>query len=362
MRVSILTFHRAINYGAVLQAYALQTAVQELGADVEIIDYRCNKIEDTYKFSEKMKASKSLKYTVYLLLKKLYPNLKKNRSVNSFVKKYLNLSREYNSENIEDSVDTYDLFLTGSDQVWNWHHTDFDKVFFLDFVKDSRKKYSFAASFGFENLSDKQEEYTELLKSFSCISVREKSGEQIVASILGEDKSVFTTVDPSFLLNEEEWSVVMEQQMESLGDYVLLYELMPSETLKQFALKISKENNYKVVCITNTIMKTSGITYLYGVSPERFLALISKAKCVCTNSFHGTAFSINFNTPFCVELLKGGMALLNTRLENLLTECEAQERIISDHIDPFSMQWDTINENRNRMVADAFDYLRRIIQ
>lgn len=360
MKVGIITFHRAINYGAVLQAYALQQILTNMGYDAEIVDYRCNKIERAYSFVEKLKQAKSLKYVVYLILKRLFPGLKKKRFINKFVKKNLKMSEEYTFQTIKNTNNKYDLFITGSDQVWNYNHTGFDDTYFLKFVEQKSKKKSYAASFGFNKLNTEvHDKYKELLKDFSIISVRENSGTEIIKQLLPEKKAI-VSADPTFLLTKQQWERLCDFEKNNLGSYVLIYELIRSDSLREFACGIAKEKNYKVICISDEWDNKDNVKFLYGASPEEFLWLIKNAKAVCTNSFHGTAFSINFNTPVCVELLKAGMASLNTRILELLETFSINDRIINDKIEPFSMKWEHINRVKETMSKEGVDYLKSI--
>lgn len=144
MRICILTFHRAQNYGAVLQAYALQKKIEELGYTCDILDYRCEKIENSYKlFGVK---SPSPKNVVSMLLHLPF-NIKKEKSFAKFRKQFLRISEEiYTRQNIANSNKEYDVFIVGSDQVWNGDLTGVDRTYFLDFVKERKTKIAYAAS------------------------------------------------------------------------------------------------------------------------------------------------------------------------------------------------------------------------
>lgn len=360
MKIGIITFHNAINYGAALQAYALQNAIKKLGYEVDIIDYNCKRINNAYSFVNKLKQSKSVKYSIYLFVKRLLPNVKKNTNVKNFINHYLKLSDYCDINNIKSFEEKYDLFITGSDQVWNYGHTDFDKTYFLDFVTDSHKKKSYAASFGFEVLPEKYiDEYRKLLGEYDIISVREKSAVPIISELLPE-KDIVVSADPSLLLDKDEWKELTKDIKNKYGDYVLVYELMPSESLREYARKIARGKNYSVICLSDKIMNIPGVKCLYGVSPRMFLSLIQNAKAVCTNSFHGTAFSVNFNTPVCIELLKDEMAVLNSRITDLIDMFDIKDRIISEKIDPFNMKWDFVNKKKKEIAKDGLQYLKKI--
>ena len=359
MKVGIIIFHRAINYGAVLQAYALQTVIKKLGHNVEMIDYRCTLLENQYSAYQAIKNSKSLKYTIYLFLKKLYPMVKKKINVEKFIDKYLNLSQPYYKNSIKKAEGIYDKVFTGSDQVWNYNHADFDKTYFLDFISDTSKKCSYSASIGVSELPDYVvEDYQRLLGTFGNLSVREISGKRIINNILPE-KEVEVSIDPTLLLDKEAWEKVADKNRFK-QNYVLVYELIPSDSLVEYAKKIAKEKNIKVFRISSDMKKVRGVKNLYGVSPQEFVQLIANAQVVCTNSFHGTAFSLNFNKCMYVELLKAPYEKLNARILDLLENCNATDRIIGQ-TKKEECTFDSINkyilQERNR----AMVYLQGIL-
>ncbi len=336
MKAGIITFHRAINYGAVLQCYALCNTIKILGHNCEIIDYRCESIENQYSPLYPLKNSRSLKYSVYVMINKFFPMAKKKRIFDKFIDKYLDMSESYTKDNICTITKKYDKFITGSDQVWNYNHSNFDKNYFLDFVDDSSKKCSYAASIGLSSIPDNvREEYIRLLKDFAHISVREATAKILISNLLpSPQKNIHVSADPALLLTKNDWTKLMTGYKNKYGKYVLVYELIPSVSLLQYAQKYAKENNCKVIRIISEGKEkhADNVKNLYGVSPQQFLGLIDNAHAVFTNSFHGTAFSLNFGKNVFVETLKGTYASLNSRIYDLLELCHATDRIITDHI------------------------------
>lgn len=150
MTVGILTFHRALNYGAVLQAYALKTAIETKGHKAEIIDYRNSVIESLYKYP-KLSDQKTIKDKIKYILCSRWEKSKRDK-FELFRKTQLEIenAKAYTEGDIADIKDLYDVFLVGSDQVWNPDAHNFDKNFYLDFVSQKHKKHSYAASFGVE--------------------------------------------------------------------------------------------------------------------------------------------------------------------------------------------------------------------
>lgn len=336
MRVGIMTFHRAHNFGAMLQAYGLQNALNKLGAECSIVDYKCEKIEKSYKtFLVERASLKSLLSAVYH-----FPNryIRRNR-FESFNNKYLKKSDQiYDRGNIQDSLDQYDCFITGSDQVWNEELTGNDKNYFLKFAV-GKKKISYAASLGRTRLTEKQkEEYSELLSDFSFISVREESAQEALADILNKD--VELVVDPVFLLSKEEWKRFIAENKH--GDYIFMYELHENNTRK-LAQKIAEKTGLKIITIPNDLRGGLTAEKIYAPTVEEFLNLIYHAQYVVTDSFHVSAFAVIFNKEY-YGLLKTNSNLrgLNSRLETLTARLGIKGRL-----------FDSINDFE---VAEALDY------
>ncbi len=355
MRVGIMTFHRAHNFGAMLQAYGLQYTLNKLGAECTIVDYRCEKIEKSYKTFLMERASlKSLLSAVYH-----FPNryIRKNR-FESFNNKYLEKSNKvYNCENIQTSIDEYDCFITGSDQVWNEKLTGNDKNYFLKFA-NGRKKISYAASLGRSRLTEKQkEEYFELLRNFSFISVREESAQKALTDILKRD--IELVVDPVFLLSKEEWMRFISSN--KYGKYIFMYQLHENNTRK-LAQKIAAKNGLKIVTIPNDLRGGFEAKKIYAPTVEEFLNLIYHARFVVTDSFHVSAFAIIFNKDY-YGLLKTDSNLrgLNSRLETLTTRLGIKGRLF-DSIDGFevaeTLDYGIIEANLTVLREEAVSLIR----
>ncbi|MBO5060345.1 MAG: polysaccharide pyruvyl transferase family protein [Clostridia bacterium] len=316
MKCGVITFHRAINYGGVLQAYALQQAIGKLGAETEVIDYYCEPIESMYrpKLRDIFKINNQKRFISAILKNGI---LKFNNSgFEKFREKYLKVSSKKYYSKAELEKAEYDAYITGSDQVWSYYCAGFDKAYFLDFVKDSKKKNAYAASFGVgsipENLND---EYYSLLNDFNFISVRESDGAKIIDSIM--HKEVPVVPDPTMLLNKEEWSRLLPEKKAADGKYILIYMIAEDDELVSEAIKWSRKCNMKVCYINDRLYKKKGVTNLRKVSPEQWVDLFMDAEYVFTNSFHGVAFSINFGKPLYVRGLKSNTKV-NSRISNIL--------------------------------------------
>lgn len=291
MKVGIITFHRAMNYGAILQAYALQHAIEKLGHDSEIIDYRSQSIEES---ASPLRGFK--KHSGFVTsTKQLVFRARKNFGFYQFFNKYIHLSEKVKTnEELAALSDKYDSIFTGSDQVWNLGCSGNDSTYFLEFLEDSSKKNSYAASFGQDTLYDNGTvDFNKVLSDYNAISVRERSGVSIVKDVANRDAEV--VLDPTLLLTESEWKGVIAKRP-IREKYIFVYFLRPPKELLKYVDLLAEKTGYKVVNA-----KTS-LDFFKKNSPADFLAWIYYSEYFVTNSFHGTVFSLIFKKKFAVEL------------------------------------------------------------
>lgn len=356
IKIAILTFHRAINYGAILQAYALQRALIILGYDVEILDYRNDLIEKSY--YSPLGSSKKTKGIIKSLL---YFNVQRarNKAFNHFRKNMIVSNKKYNRRTISETA--YDYYITGSDQVWNLKCTNYDPVYFLNFVS-ADKRVSYAASLGkYKDIIDSYDQFYGFLRDFKWISVRENAGRELLKNKV--DKNMYIDVDPTFLLKREEWDKLAMKS--KLNDYVLIYSVNLNMDVLTVGRKIKKEKGKKLLILTlrnKPIKLLENEILLQKSSPEEFLGLIKDANCVVTNSFHGTAFSIIFNSDF--YLVKNSKEDLdNTRLDSLLEKFGLSDRIVESNSFEFkdSINYELVNERVNAEVQTSINHLTKSI-
>lgn len=322
MLAGILTFHSVNNYGAVLQNYALQRAVEKCGWDAETIDYQCDYIEKPYRLIN-LKQKGLIPYGMGIGGHFIYSF--RNKKTNNF-RKLVKYSPPVCKKDMQSLNDNYDLFITGSDQVWNHNLTNFDTTFFLDFVHDSRKKASYAASIGLEHIDRAYcEDYKNLLDSFRYLSVREKTAADIIENLINRRPDI--VADPTLLLTPEEWFRVAD--MPTIKEkYILVYQLaFCADTLK-FAQKLAKQTGYKVVCLPFPMGKLIHCKCGLTQGPSELLGLIKHAEYVITPSFHGMIFSILFQKQFFVERPSGVCRQVTSRVKGLLNELGLSDRML----------------------------------
>lgn len=352
MKCGIVTFHRAVNYGAVLQAYALRKyIIGKFNADCDVIDYRCRSIEDMYIVKGNLLNPKTA-------IKKIAADRKK-RKFEKFIYNFLGIKASVEKSQLKDEGEKYDTVITGSDQVWGKSRIGKDHSYFLDFVKDNDKKVSYAASMGSGTIDPENSDiYESLLSGFKYISVRERQAKETISNLLNRDVEV--SIDPTFLLNKQEWKNIA---VNSVGNkkYLLIYTLTNSKTIIDTAKKIAAEKGLEIYYITDAFSSVNGIKNLRYLSPCEWVGAFMGASYVVTNSFHGTAFAINFNIDFNTEVSRG-LSNRGARIYDLLDSVNMRDRLIdngsftSDSID-FSESNDVIESERKR----SYLYLNKVL-
>lgn len=306
-RVGILTFHASHNYGSMLQAYALQKTVQNLGYTCEIINFRTKRQKEYYlPLYSKGTLLARLKYFIVLL--PYVKSLKKKQELfESFIRDYLSVtSKEYKSmDDLKNAKLNYDIYLTGSDQIWNTICFDFDWAYLLPFVNKG-KKIAYAPSMGPNpscQVSQRNiDSIVECLRTFDYVSVREEA----TANHIARNSEIETPIalDPTFLLTKTEWMELIAPQPIIKGDYILLYTPFFNDRYYSLAKTIAAKYNLKVVVTQfhgiKSRIKYNEYIYHFASGPKEFLNLCKNAKCTVGDSFHLLVFSVIFNIPFVV--------------------------------------------------------------
>ncbi len=307
MKAGILTHFRADNFGAVLQAYALQTKLSELGLESEFIDLG---------FPEKEKPDlRGLPPAAAVLLKKAaLEEEKRSLLFKRFRDENLKISRLYGPGDMELCEKEHCLFISGSDQVWNMYVLGADPNFFLPFAPPE-KRFSYAASFGGEDLPpEMKDRCAELLSEFAALSVREEAGRKTVKELTGRDPEV--SLDPTLLLSPKDWEKLTENKQE--GPYHLLYLMQEDTELINRAKEAAEKDGVPLKAVTSVFMPRFGFSAFSGVGVNDWVGLFHGASAVFTNSFHGTAFALMYGKPLLACGTKGGLSKRGGRLEELL--------------------------------------------
>lgn len=327
--IGTLTFHNVNNYGAVLQSYALQKTIAELGYDTELINYSRDNLADVLCWA-KCKVISTLKgkpdrqlYTVAEFLKMVFWGEGNTKDIHepfmAFRKKYLKMSQPVTRKNVHTIQTKYNLVITGSDQIWNCGRVNIEPTYMLDFIKESDKKASYAASFGISTLPEKYIHiYKKLLSEYKYLAVREEQGAKIIEELIQRKAEV--VVDPTLLLKKEDWNQIAVTP-EKDEPYILVYQLEYSERLMNFARNLSKKTNLPLRFIRRPLNMEIKEECCEALGPDEWVGEFKNAEYVVTNSFHGTAFSIIYRKTFFVEIAQERIrAAMSSRLEHLLNE------------------------------------------
>ncbi len=318
-KAGVITFHDYDNYGAILQSYALQQKLKELGADAEIIDYTCDYISNPFQL--KRLKSKGLFNYIYGAIGYIC-YLPRRRKCRRF-RERLAYSRHVDAKTVAQLDGQYDVFIAGSDQVWDWHLTNFDRTYLLDFVTRG-KKCSYAASMG-EHLpaEEYRQAYTELLNSFDQITMREDYGAEVVEQLIGQKPC--SVCDPTLLLTGEEWAKLVPEKKKR-KPYILVYQLGVNPSFVSFVKRMQKLTGLNVVYVPFPLVGLMKCRIQLGVGPEEWIGLFRDAEYVVTDSFHGAVFSILFHKSFFV---RSDGHHKNRRAEEFLTRLGLASRLIS---------------------------------
>lgn len=323
-KVGVITLHRVFNYGSVLQAYATQKVIESIGHECEIIDYITP--QRTKKVLRKRCKIKGLKGVIYYMLRLVSIEIKWY-TFNKFIKKHIRLSKKryVTIEDLRKDPPACDIYCTGSDQTWNSKYNEgIDHGFFLDFGDKKVRRIAYAASIGTEIVpSDEKQLMAELMSKYAVISVRESSAVEIVKELTGVTPQLL--IDPTLQICASEWSKLEAKPL--LEDkYVLLILLYNEDNgATDYARKVADKLGCKLVKISWDLIKDRRVDKMFTHrSPEVFLSLVHHAKYVVTNSFHGTAFCINYNKQFSVFKRNE----MQTRIDSLLELTGLTSRLV----------------------------------
>lgn len=346
MKVGILTFTGTINYGASLQAYALQELIKSFDMDVEIIEYHNSDIDN------KEKNSGLKRFTPRGILKALVIGNGLKRKVDffkKFEKNNMKFSPIYDEKNLNQLQNEYDKIVVGSDQVWCMGITNNDWHYFLDFVEDSKKKISYAPSFGNEDFPEEcYAKASNLLNEFDELSVREESGSKLIKKITGRDAKV--VLDPTLLLNYKQWKS-KTSYVPNYKEYILVYFPHNKKKVFDFVFKLQEKTKLPIVYLSISPRVQKGVKTIYDASPEEFLGWISNASYIVTGSFHGTAFSINCGKQFYYEPSGEG-----SRIDNIVKMCGVEDRSIDNELNiedkiDYQTVWGKLDKYRNDSIS-----------
>lgn len=364
-KVGIMTWFQHRNYGTALQAVALSEMIKKIGYSPTVIQYYYDKVEP-------YDAAQRIKRIIYHVVDRLgstgipsYASKERENKFEEFLLNHLSFSDECRTlSELEALNDEFDCFVCGSDQIWGTAY--FKPHYFLDFVHDDCKKIAYAPSIGTPKIDDKKvgKEIARLCSSFAYLSTREEAGSKIIHDLTG--RNVKTVLDPTLLLFENDWNKFLDTNSElPKSPYLIAYMLGHNESHWKNIYDIAEKLNLNVKIIPvfqNDTERQGCITYPIG--PSEFLSLIKNAAFVCTDSFHGMAFSVNFGKQFTVfeRFKKHDIYNQNSRIYNLVDKLGLNNRIYHRSSDKkmiyAEIDYKRVNEQRKALVNDSVDYLK----
>lgn len=370
-KVALITFCNNFgktNYGQVLQCYALYKRLTDLHLDVKVIPYREKDNKDIIK----------RKFTI-AWLNRLYENWlqqnvvdvgfnKRVKKFQEFMKKNVNKSLHcYNLKDVQKITNKCDILIAGSDQIWNprW----INQFYMLNFGKECQRRISYASSGIIKESPAIVNIYNELgkcLDKFNYISVREESAAEILKKYT--TKEVENVLDPTFLLNSKEWDEIATNRIIK-EPYILCYNL---SGVRPYKMLLRKLKDYykaeKIVYIKSNLTEEEfpgDFIEISDAGPKDFLSLIKYSNAVCTDSFHGMAFSINYNKQFCLlKRLNGGNYTFPDRTTNLLEKLNINRQIcasLKDIENISTIDYSKVNELLETERKKSLDFLRNSI-
>lgn len=350
MRVGILTFPNSPSFGATLQMHALYRALQNLGCEVEIVNYR-NTFMSKKKHIRKTGRMKDYINSVFDIPRKIrFRDFE--RQLSFFPKRILG-----EKDDLKQIADRYDYLICGSDQVWNPKVTGEDLNYFFSFCEEDAKKISYAASFGVNELSgDYALRVKEQLEKFHCISVREEQGVRIVSSLLHEECAL--VLDPTMLISSDEWRSCEQKPAGLPSRYIAKFIFNYRGDVEDEIRTLEKQTGLPVLTVGGTLLsKLKGGNFTGSIGPREWLYILDHADYVVTDSFHGAAFSILFHKNLLVSLASA----TNSRLKTLLHTFDLDNRIIGGVSVNDRIDYEHVQAIMNKNKVHSLDFLKKAL-
>lgn len=358
MKIGILTFVNTSNYGAALQAFALQHYFKRCGAECDLIRYDCKRVTQAHDpaFLWKRKGLKKLSAPL------LYPIYKKRRALfRKFEEQYLTFSAPCNAQNAQEILAQYDRIVVGSDQVWNTDITGNDLGFFLGSLRDSAGKCSYAASIGRSYFTEAEEKVClPLLKQFSVLSVREESTREKLAAQLHRT-DISCDLDPT-LLYPDEWAQFISETNPN-GDYIFMYLIPEKPELMAKIRAFAEKEHCGLILLKKGMGRQPGCRIVNVASPADFLNYVYHAKYVISGSFHVLCFSLIFEKDF--YMTSSIQPERSARMRDLLTKLGAESRMIFPpeyQIVPAKLDYPEIGRRLAEMRRSSEETAQRILK
>jgi len=353
LKIGIITFHFPYNCGAMLQCYALQTMLQKWGNEVVIINYKpwyhvkrytklVNPFEVIHERMKYMKGEKWFGVKIKMVLGGFYRSIlswmeyPRNREIEkrflSFEKEYLDETRIYRDiHSLQKNYPKCDMYISGSDQLWNINLTEgrFDEAYFLKFGRNSIIKIAYAVGVNINKDETYKNELAHLIEGIDAIGLREKTYVETIAG-LAANIPVTTTIDPTLLLEKEDYIALIQNKYITEDNYVLIYTILDEsqKIVYDYAKRIAEKKKMKIIDASLYPYEPDSIIVDRRIcGPLEFLAYISKARYIVTNSYHACIFAVIFSKAFLVAL----HSIAGNRVTELMQNLKLEDRILTDN-------------------------------
>ena len=373
-RVGILTFHRAINYGAALQAYALLSCLNRSGYNAEIINFIPEGHYRTTGYFPKKISGSSLKQNVRSLMNRSVLK-RRDEAFCVFAEQYMNLNtvKPIGFDEMESVLKQYDAVICGSDQIWNPDLSDADEAFFLPF-EGSYRRIAYGISTGSGRLCDyaHPQRIRECIREYSALSFRDEASLQSLYRFYSPNNAPEIVCDPTLLHDRSFYESIADKERYSEQPYIFLYTVNGRMAAIDAADRLSEETGTPYYTMPtaapNKTWDRLGSHVPDGsLSPQAFLSWIRDAEYIVTDSYHGAVFSLLFGKKFCIIATEdeSGNPLYDSRIMQLCKDFSAEDRYLrKDGV--CTAVLDTLHvvdteEHRKALAEKAEDYLQRSI-
>ena len=357
MSIGIFTFPHSTSFGATLQMYALYHSVESLGYEAEVINYYNAYMKAEQHISQKNRIRTMARHLLHHRQGRKFRNFEQSR-----MHHYPNTAFS-DPTKLTGLAKRYAAVICGSDQVWNPDITGGDMSYFLDFCGEETRRIAYAPSFGISDYSvDFKNQIHGELNCFHALSVRETPGQKVVEELTGRDVSL--VCDPTFLLNAEEWYTLERPHPAAKQPYILYYTIRSSASLWNQCREFAKKKGLRIVVVGGNLLrqlkqKDKNIVYAMNIGPEEWLYLVHHAQYVVTNSFHGTAFSVNFHKDFYL----GMSSLTNSRLHQIVDTLELGDRVIGDNNwSDETIDYESVEQRLSPLRLSSLAYLKNALK
>lgn len=363
-KIALMTWYKYCNFGTALQSSALYHVIKNLGYQPTMINY----------FREKRYIDKDemTRFSVFKKgLDKVFSLISPHTNISDERK---DLFAEYIGTHITETKECntypelyalnrdFDAFVCGSDQIWS--PLCFDDKYFLSFVEDTNKMVSYAPSIGSTNIANPniKSRMKNLLERFPNIAVREKQGAEIVNELTGRKAEV--VLDPTLLVPADEWDKVIGDKIKRIqGDYIICYYLGDYKRYSKWVQNLSEQLKMPAYVIP-VFRNQDGKSVPFAVGPNEFVSLIKNAKYVCTDSYHGMLFAVNYNIPFSVfpRFKPDDPKNQNSRIFSFLEILSLENRLVDLHLKPnkellTSLDYSNVNQKIELWREKSLRYL-----